>query len=69
MAADYTIVAQNQTTDLTPDGRFVDVVQITFQTKDGDSGTVRVPLAEHTPENVAQLVGARAAAMIAIRRL
>ncbi|HEY5985057.1 MAG TPA: hypothetical protein VIV12_01555 [Streptosporangiaceae bacterium] len=69
MAADYTIVAQSQTTDLTPDGRFVDVVEVTFQTKDGDTGKVRVPLSDHTAENVAQVVGDRAAAMIAVRRL
>ncbi len=69
MAKDYTILVQSQTTDLTPDGRFIDVIAVTFQTKDGDTGTVRVPVSEHTAENVAQVVGDRAAQMIAVRKL
>lgn len=69
MAADYTIIDQRQTTSLSPAGRFIDVVEVTFQTRDGDVGTVTVPLGEHTAENIRQVVGARAAAFIAIHNL
>ena len=69
MAQGWKIVAQRQTTDLTPDGRFLDIMEVTFETDEGVTGKVNVPVSAYNPDNVAQLVSARAAAISAVHNL
>jgi len=69
MAREWSIVAQRQTTDLTPDGRFVDIMEVTFETQEGVTGTVKLPLSSYSPDNVAQLVSSRAAQISAVHNL
>lgn len=69
MADGWSIVAQQQTTDLTPDGRFQEVMRITFQTTEGVTGTLTVPISEYNPQHVQELISARAAAIKAVHNL
>lgn len=69
MAADWSIVAQRQTTDLTPDGRFVDIMEVTAETKEGTVFTLKINLRDYNPDTVAQLVSARAAQISAVHNL
>ncbi len=69
MAQGWQIVAQRQTTDLTPDGRFVDIMEITAETTEGVTFTLKVPLSAYTPESVAQQASARAAQISAVHNL
>ena len=70
MARNYKIEDQRQTTDLARSGRFRDVMEISFSTVPYDlPGVLLVPLDSYTPENVDQLVSARAATMIAVHNL
>lgn len=66
MADSWSITGQRQTTDLGPDGRFVDVWEITYQTTSGRSGSVRVPKAQYTADRVRQLVDAEVAEILAV---
>lgn len=61
MAAGYRVVSQRQTIELTPDGRFVDVMEVTAETPHGATFTVRVPLSAYTADTVAALLAERAA--------
>ena len=69
MAKDYTVLAQRQTTDLTPDGRFVDVMEVTAETRTGRSFKVLVPVSSYDPETVDQVLSARAAKILAVDQL
>lgn len=69
MADGWRIVAQRQTTDLTPDGRFQEVMEITFTTDQDVSGTVRIPVTQYTAENVREVISARAAQISAVHNL
>lgn len=48
----YRIVSQQNVSELTPDGRFVDVWEIRFETPSGVSGLVRIPTQQYAPEVV-----------------
>lgn len=69
MAQDWQVVAQRQTTDLAPDGRFVDVVEVTFTTQSGTAGTVRVAEQDYTPDRVRELIQARVDVINAVHQL
>lgn len=69
MAANYQVVAQRQTVDLGADGRFTDVIEVTYQTASGVTGSVRVPVATFTPDRVAELIDARAVQHDAVANL
>lgn len=47
MAENYTVVGQRPTSVLAPGGGFTDVVEITFTTKSGDNGTLRLSAADY----------------------
>lgn len=71
MAESYDVTAQRQTTNMMPDGRFGDVVEITFVTK--PSGIVLrqdVPVSQYSNvETVRELLADRAAQAEAIHKL
>lgn len=69
MAEGWRIVAQRQTTDLTPDGRFDEVMEITFMTAEQVTGTVRIPVGQYTPDYVREVISARAAQISAVHNL
>lgn len=69
MAAGWSVTAQRQTTDLSPDGRFVDVIEVTFLTDGGTAGTVRVPERQYSPERVRELIQQRVDTITAVESL
>lgn len=62
----WTINTQRQTQVLSGGGGFVPSVEVGFTTGAGVVGSVIVPLAQYTPDQVAALVDARAAQLDAI---
>jgi hypothetical protein len=53
MADRYTVTSQTQTMELAPNGQFQDVMEVHFTVMStGDTGSVRVPLSQYTPDNV-----------------
>jgi hypothetical protein len=58
MAADYVVTNQRQTNQVVG-GQFQTVMEVTFQTTSGVTGSVTVPVAQYNPENVANLIQAR----------
>jgi hypothetical protein len=69
MPQGWHVVQQRQTTDLTPDGRFVDIMEITVETVELVTFTLKVPISSYSPETVAQLASARAAQISAVHNL
>jgi hypothetical protein len=70
MAATFRVLSQRQSTQLTHDGRFIDVMEITFETlPEQIAGTISVPLTAYNTDNVTQLLTDRAAAMSAVQNL
>lgn len=52
MADNYTVTSQTQTVQLTPQGTFRDVMEVTFDVPGVGSGTVRVPLDLYNADTV-----------------
>jgi len=50
--AGYKVISQNQTVELRGDGRFIDVMEVTFETESGSTGTVKVPVQGYSAETV-----------------
>lgn len=48
----YTILTQDQSEELLPNGTFQDTWRITFQGPSGTTGTVKVPASRYTPQVV-----------------
>lgn len=48
----YTILTQDQSEELAPNGTFVDTWRITFQGPSGTTGTVKIPAATYSPATV-----------------
>lgn len=69
MADNFTVTSQRQTQQLTPDGRFVDVIEVNFQIPSGNTGTVSIPVANYAPDYVKQVIEERANKMIAVEQL
>jgi len=70
MADNYTVTGQRPTSVLDAAGHFVDVVEITFRTKSGDTGTLRIPVADYqNPDTVKGQLDALAAQMEYVRKL
>lgn len=59
--AAWTVTAQTETTDLNDSGMYVPGVKVQFVTARGVRGSVFVPTAEYSADNVRKLVSARAA--------
>lgn len=56
MADTYKVTNQRQTVELSADGRFRDVMEVSFQTSQGIHGQVRVPLDQYGPDRVNQMI-------------
>jgi hypothetical protein len=70
MAADYRVLSQRPSTQLTADGRFIDTVEISFETLPNQTpGTLTVPKSQYTVENVQQLIEAEVATIKAVESL
>lgn len=70
MAETYKVVGQRQTTGIGPDGRFQDILEVTFTTTPhGYQGTVDVPLQSATAESVHKAIAERVATLDAIHNL
>jgi len=67
--ANFKVISQQQSIELTADGRFIDVMEVTFEIPSGASGTVRIPLRDYHPEQVASIVDDQAAKMEAVEGL
>lgn len=65
----WRVVEQRWTTEVTPAGRFQDVVEITIETVSGVTFPLRVPEAAYSPENVAALAEAQTIAVEAVQDL
>lgn len=53
MAAQYRVINQKPTIDITPFGEFVDVIEVTAETPTGAVFTIRVPVSRYEPDGVA----------------
>lgn len=70
MADTYEVLGQRETTAQGPDGRFVDVVEVTYRSKgSGVVGHVDVPKSQYTVDRVHQLVDAATQAHDAVAKL
>lgn len=69
MADNWEVISQRQTSTITPDGRFVNVVDVTFKLKSGATATVQIPQASYTAEFVRQQIDALASEMISVENL
>lgn len=70
MAAEYRILSQRPSTQLTADGRFIDTVEISFETLPNQTpGTLTVPKSLYTVDYVRSQVEAQVATMKAIESL
>lgn len=65
----FTVLAQRQTTDFGPDGRFADVMEVTFQTDAGTVGKVRVPLSVYSADEVRRRIAAYVEHIAAVESL
>lgn len=68
-AITYTILGQELTEELTPDGRFVDTWRITYQTPSGVVAYVRVPATQYDPNRVQELILANVQQVEAVHAL
>lgn len=70
MGTNYTITEQRQTVGFDDAGRPVDIMRVSFTTADGKTaGTVDVPLAIYSADQVAHYVGERVAVIDAVAAL
>jgi hypothetical protein len=69
MADTWHVVSQRQTSDITADGRFVQVMEVTVETASGTTFSIRVPEAAYDEDSVRQLIEARVAQILAVENL
>ncbi len=69
MADNWQVVSQRQTSDITPDGRFIEVMEVVVQLVSGTTITERIPLDQYTPEVAQQRIEARVADVLAVENL
>lgn len=70
MAETYTVQNQRQLRWFDENTqRLTDGMEVTFSIADGQTGTIRVPLAQFTPDNVRALIEARVGVMHAVAAL
>jgi hypothetical protein len=69
MATNWVIDSQRQTSELSPAGRFNEVMEITFTTATGTHGQVRVPLNLYNAEHVREVIDQRVAHMMEVENL
>ncbi|KKK54853.1 hypothetical protein LCGC14_3080490 [marine sediment metagenome] len=69
MADTWQVVSQRQTSDITPDGRFIEVMEVVVQLVSGTTITERIPIEQYTPEVVQQRIEARVGDVIEVENL
>lgn len=69
MAERYRVVSQRQTTDITPGGRFADVMEVACEASDGTPFQVRIPVASYTAAAVDEAADRRAAHILSVTEL
>lgn len=69
MAESWKVIGQRESTEIGPDQRFTPTVIVTFQTGLGYTGTVSVPKAAFTADNVRNLIDEQVAAMHDVHNL
>lgn len=52
----YKIVSQQRREELTPDNRFVDMWEVSYEGPSGTIAAVKVPASQYTPANVDRLI-------------
>lgn len=68
-AITWNVTTQQETTRPDSTGRFVSGVLVTFTTSNGLSGSVFVPDAQYTPDNVRSAIQARVEQMVGVQSL
>ena len=69
MADTWQVVSQRQTSDITPDGRFIEVMEVVVQLDSGTTITERIPIEQYTPEVVQGRIEARVGDVIEVENL
>ncbi len=69
MADGYQIVAQRQSVTVDRAAQLRDVMEVTFQTTDGTTGTVRIPLEGYSAAAVASAIAERVGQIAAVAEL
>ena len=69
MADTWHVVSQRQTTQLSAGGTFQDVMEVTFLTASGTTGSVVIPLTNFGPAAVQSAIAARVEAIDAVHAL
>lgn len=69
MPSAWTVISQTETMGIGPTGSAGSGVKVTFRTADGTVGSVFVPDAQYTAENVKAAIAARVAAFDAVKGL
>lgn len=69
MAEGYRVIGQQQRTTLGPDGRFQDVVEVTFTTDHGVTQSVTVPLVKYNADTVKAMIDERLSHIDAVHNL
>lgn len=69
MADTWKVLSQRETSDITTDGRFQQVMEVTVETITGTVVTISVPISQYNAETVGQLIEDRVAATIEVEQL
>lgn len=69
MAGRWSVVAQRQFEELTPQGTFRPVVEVTFQLASGTVGSIKVPRALYNEQYVSEQIDEVATQMVAVENL
>lgn len=70
MAATFRVLSQRPSTQLTADGRFIDTIEITFETLPAQTpGSITVPKSQYTADYVRSAIEAQVSEMLAIESL
>jgi hypothetical protein len=69
MADTWHVTNQRQTTALSSGGTFQDVMEVTFETTSGTTGSVRIPVATYSAQAVSDAINARVAQIDAVHSL
>ena len=69
MAESWRIISQRQTSQLTPDGRFQDVMEVSVEIATGTVIQLAVPLSLYSAESVKDLIEQRVADVLEVEQL
>ncbi|KKN00276.1 hypothetical protein LCGC14_1139370 [marine sediment metagenome] len=69
MADTWRVVSQRQTSDITPDGRFVDIMEVSVETVTGTTITVRIPTDQYSADAARAMIESRVADVLAVEEL